>query len=336
MINYFWMGLIVVAVFFAVSMDLTGVRPYEEPLPQVVEDFEGGTTSWKVSTSEWPVPGWFLISADPDSKNAGHSGQLNYRFDDSNRIALSIGTVIASATQKSERLEMMILGDGSGHNLEFEFVDMDGEHFFGPKMKKLGKSKDWMKVSIPLHELIPSPENPAAVVDNPLRLDRIVLVRSQSSRVLEGQIYFDQIQLRYPVVSRVKEELMSDTWMGVVTKSSARWAQLSITLALELIGIMMLWLGLMRIAEQAGLVQLLARGVKPVMRRLFPEIPSDGEAMGAILMNIAANMLGLEGKRRYTDGTQKRWRSCKNSIEIKNMLQMPCVCYWPLIPAEWN
>jgi spore maturation protein A len=56
---------------------------------------------------------------------------------------------------------------------------------------------------------------------------------------------------------------------------------------------MTLWLGLMRVAEEAGLVRGLARVARPVMRRLFPEVPADHPAMGAMLMNISANVLGL-------------------------------------------
>ena len=56
---------------------------------------------------------------------------------------------------------------------------------------------------------------------------------------------------------------------------------------------MALWLGIMKIAEESGLMSLLARGIAPVMRRIFPEVPPDHPAMGSMLMNIAANMLGL-------------------------------------------
>jgi spore maturation protein SpmA len=63
--------------------------------------------------------------------------------------------------------------------------------------------------------------------------------------------------------------------------------------ALPLAGIMALWLGMMRLAERAGLVQVLARLLRPVLTRLFPDVPGDHPAMGSMLMNIAANMLGL-------------------------------------------
>jgi len=63
--------------------------------------------------------------------------------------------------------------------------------------------------------------------------------------------------------------------------------------ALPLVGIMALWLGIMRLAERAGLVALLARALRPLMRWLFPDVPVEHPAMGSILLNIAANILGL-------------------------------------------
>jgi spore maturation protein SpmA len=65
------------------------------------------------------------------------------------------------------------------------------------------------------------------------------------------------------------------------------------SIALPFIGGMALWLGIMRLAEKSGLVQVLARVLRPVLRRLFPDVPADHPAMGAMVMNIAANMLGL-------------------------------------------
>jgi spore maturation protein A len=63
--------------------------------------------------------------------------------------------------------------------------------------------------------------------------------------------------------------------------------------ALGLAGGLALWLGLMRIAEEAGAVRALARAARPIMRRLFPDVPPEHPAMGAILMNVSANVLGL-------------------------------------------
>jgi len=78
-----------------------------------------------------------------------------------------------------------------------------------------------------------------------------------------------------------------------ITKAVFDGAQASVTIAFGLIGIMSLWLGIMKIAEKAGLIQLLAKAVKPVSKFLFPEVPSDHPAIGAIMLNISANWLGL-------------------------------------------
>jgi spore maturation protein A len=64
-------------------------------------------------------------------------------------------------------------------------------------------------------------------------------------------------------------------------------------IALPLVGIMALWLGMMRLADRAGLVALFARALRPILRWLFPEVPSDHAAMGSMVLNIAAGILGL-------------------------------------------
>src|SRR5258708_15935002 len=63
--------------------------------------------------------------------------------------------------------------------------------------------------------------------------------------------------------------------------------------ALPLVGIMALWLGMMRLAERAGLVALFARALRPLLRWLFPEVPPEHPAMGSMVLNIAAGVLGL-------------------------------------------
>ncbi|KAA0230304.1 nucleoside recognition protein [candidate division KSB1 bacterium] len=78
-----------------------------------------------------------------------------------------------------------------------------------------------------------------------------------------------------------------------VTKQAFDSAETAVKIALGLISIMTLWLGIMKIAEQAGFIRLLARALAPIMRRLFPEVPPEHPAMGSMLLNIAANWLGL-------------------------------------------
>ncbi|MBI1841237.1 MAG: spore maturation protein [Verrucomicrobia bacterium] len=64
-------------------------------------------------------------------------------------------------------------------------------------------------------------------------------------------------------------------------------------LALPLIGVMAIWLGLMKLADRSGLVQAIARCLHPVLSRLFPDVPKGHPAMGSMVMNFSANMLGL-------------------------------------------
>ena len=78
-----------------------------------------------------------------------------------------------------------------------------------------------------------------------------------------------------------------------VTNGAFDGAKTAVTIALGLIGVMALWLGVMRLAENAGLDPENSAWFRPVMRRLFPDVPAEHPAMGAMLMNMAANMLGL-------------------------------------------
>lgn len=65
------------------------------------------------------------------------------------------------------------------------------------------------------------------------------------------------------------------------------------TIALPLAGVMALWLGIMRLADKSGLMHALARALRPLMTRLFPDVPAEHPAMGSMIMNMSANMLGL-------------------------------------------
>jgi len=79
-----------------------------------------------------------------------------------------------------------------------------------------------------------------------------------------------------------------------LTTSAVDAAKTSVDICISLIAIMALWLGFMKIAQDAGLVELLGRMLRPLIRLIFPEIPDHHPAGGAIIMNMAANMLGLD------------------------------------------
>jgi spore maturation protein SpmA len=81
--------------------------------------------------------------------------------------------------------------------------------------------------------------------------------------------------------------------MDVITKASFDAAKNAVMLAISLVGAMALWLGIMKVAENAGLMLIISRAIRPLMTRLFPAVPAEHPAMSAMIMNMAANMLGL-------------------------------------------
>ncbi|NTV52481.1 MAG: nucleoside recognition protein [Candidatus Firestonebacteria bacterium] len=81
--------------------------------------------------------------------------------------------------------------------------------------------------------------------------------------------------------------------MGAVSDAAFSSANTAVQLALGLVGGMTLFLGLMRVAQDAGLVQVLARALRPVLKWLFPGVPKEHPALGSIALNMGANMLGL-------------------------------------------
>jgi spore maturation protein SpmA len=99
--------------------------------------------------------------------------------------------------------------------------------------------------------------------------------------IRDGRLFFTPEPVKFRILAKVANEGLLKT------------ADTAVTIVLGLIGIMALWLGIMKIAEAAGLITLLAKIAKPVMVRLFPDVPPEHPAMGAMLSNMAANFLGL-------------------------------------------
>ena len=78
-----------------------------------------------------------------------------------------------------------------------------------------------------------------------------------------------------------------------VTRGAVDSASTAVQIAIGLVGVMTLWLGMMRVAEAAGLVTLVGHALRPLLRWMFPEVPPGHPAAGAIVVALAANMLGL-------------------------------------------
>jgi len=81
--------------------------------------------------------------------------------------------------------------------------------------------------------------------------------------------------------------------IDAVTEAAISMSKVAVEISIGLIGIMALWLGIMKIAEASGLIRIIAKGLRPITIRLFPDVPADHPAIGSIVLNMSANMLGL-------------------------------------------
>ena len=97
------------------------------------------------------------------------------------------------------------------------------------------------------------------------------------------------------IVALIKLLFMGDTEIFTeLVNSTFTSSKTAFEISLGLTGILSLWLGIMKIGEQSGMINVLSRWLSPVFCRLFPEIPKGHPAMGSIFMNLSANMLGLD------------------------------------------
>jgi spore maturation protein A len=268
-INYIWFALILIAVAFAGYKDATGVPVRSGPVPTVIV--------------------------------AGDSPPIDLVFGMGEEVAIPLPGLPMTFGERPATLAISISGTDVPVRIDASFTDAIGRTWEGrfplrrmvtpEKHEGLAEKARFTRLEISSLRCADDPLE--TQIRHPLTLNRIVMESDGGTAENPYQVTIDEAALEYPTNSKVRSAVESETWMGVLTGSSADWAGQAITLAFNLIGIMMLWLGLMKIAEAAGLVQVIARGVKPVMVLLFPGIPADGPAMGAIVMNIAANMLGL-------------------------------------------
>ncbi|PKL82927.1 MAG: nucleoside recognition protein [Ignavibacteriae bacterium HGW-Ignavibacteriae-3] len=110
---------------------------------------------------------------------------------------------------------------------------------------------------------------------------------------LNGTIFLSNRISKDSYSAALTLEKISFAKMKEVTNAAIDYAGIAVNIAIGLIGIMALWLGIMKIAEQAGLITIIAKSVRPLTKFLFPQIPHDHPAMGSMIMNMSANMLGL-------------------------------------------
>lgn len=190
-------------------------------------------------------------------------------------------------------LNIVLQKDGTSSKNSFNFnikiSSADYNQFFGAKdtsdvfLKSVGsftKDKKSVQLYITTNEATPKFLQTMAKASGKADdiLAHAVIISQKDSVTFLAKIYFEKI---------------SFLAMKRVTNDSINIAGTAVQIALGLIGIMAMWLGVMKVAEQAGLIKIIANWLTPITKRLFPEVPPDHPAVGAMVMNISANMLGL-------------------------------------------
>ncbi len=205
-----------------------------------------------------------------------NSGENKFRNGESLEIVLQSNQKINPYRNKSLNANVLITKK-SFNNFYYTKTDSD---IVQPALIIFTKEKEQAKIILNIDNS--SPE-----------IWQEMAASSGKENQLIGNLTLGDVVSENRINASVLFENISFVKMKDVTNSSLSIASEAVKIALGLIGIMALWLGVMKVAEKAGLISFLAKILKPVMRRLFPEIPSDHPAIGSMIMNISANMLGL-------------------------------------------
>jgi spore maturation protein A len=228
MLNYIWIGLIVIGLLVALGNDLRD---------EVVNPFRNGV----------PLEATFDIQKSPSDLRRSWEGELVIP----SRVFTEFYAREGAATDVRQPATISVLPTG-----ESAILMQIGESSpaVWRQMAKSASSKDRLMGSV------------------------------QLLAVGEGGV---RAKVRFTI------ETIRFVKLKAVTQAALDYAGTAVSIAIGLIGIMALWLGVMKVAEEAGLLQILTRLLTPITRRLFPDVPPDHPAVGAMIMNIAANMLGL-------------------------------------------
>ena len=109
-----------------------------------------------------------------------------------------------------------------------------------------------------------------------------------------------------------------------VVNSILSGAELSVKVAFSLIGIMAFWLGMMKIAEKSGLIDIISKIIKPITKRIFNEIPEESPAIGDIAMNFSANAFGLSNAATPM-GLKAMEELQKHNVDKKSASNAMCI-----------
>ncbi len=118
-------------------------------------------------------------------------------------------------------------------------------------------------------------------------------VTNSRTEQLQGRIAFEEPVGAALVEATVAFEPVRFVKMNAMAGAALDFAETAASIALSLIGVLALFLGLLKIAEEAGIIYALVKLVRPILKPLFPEVPDDHPALGMIALNMAANVFGL-------------------------------------------
>ena len=207
------------------------------------------------------------------------------------QIELSIDFPANADINRSQPIRFTLAGDSISYEARWRVVDDEVElvipvtstlpvHWKNVAENQESSRKQELRATVISKSSIP--ESSSTLDNSTSQVDSLSALISPTETA-SGEKFIAQVVL--PEVNFVK--------IRAITAAAFSMAEAAVTLALGLIGIMALWLGLMKIAEVSGLINIVVRGVRPFMKWLFPEIPKDHPAMGMISLNLAANILGL-------------------------------------------
>lgn len=186
-----------------------------------------------------------------------------------------------------------------GHDLQDEWQNpyANGRHY----EVKYQSGEQTSKITFSLNDSLISASLPSSDSFGQLIIDVDNKLPALWQKIAQQQSSKNKQQLRARVLSHNIEQqkirfiLPEVHWIKIraVTQAAFDMAEFAIKLAIGLVGIMALWLGLMKIAEASGLILIFVKLIRPLLSWLFPDIPKNHPALGSISLNLAANVLGL-------------------------------------------
>lgn len=297
MLNYIWAGLIIISLVFALTTDIRDIAQdtfrNDQPLPLSLSfptgyDPDARRQSVDVLIDPEAYQAFYGTDERPDSVYVATLIStlegLQVRFPADARLPEPLATIRDITNPRDKQLQAVVtdapeLGQPRAAPPtapEFEAVE--------PGEEDVQPSGDTTPVP---EEDLPGPAQPGAVGPQPGDPDDAQLQLERMQAMAAGA----PDQEAYPAAIRF--EPVRFVKMSAISQAALDFAETAASIALSLIGVLALFLGLLKIGEEAGVIKALVGFVEPVLRPLFPSIPAGHPALGVIALNMTANMFGL-------------------------------------------